>query len=260
MVLITDAASGVGAELALKLAAEGARMLLICRTGPSESLLYRLRDGKLGSPQAQTQISAGTYVKLHKIQQKALDIGSPQVEVEAYDFGNVTGVASLVQQAMTLLGGVDYLVLNHEEVVRGNNPSHVELTRSLNVNVLSYIELVKAALPHLSSGHIFISSSILGVVNSKEIPVYSATKHALNSYFNGVYQEIRAAGATVTLGELGEMIIPERQPLFGNIPKWAQGDVVTGAQAIMTSLVTRQSSLLYPRVHCYLARVMSYLG
>jgi len=257
VVVITDAASGVGAELALKLAGHGAKMLLVCRTGPSESLLLRLRDGKLASPQAQTQISAGTFNKLKKVQQKALDLGSPQVEVAAYDYGNITGVHTLVDSTIELLGAMDYLVLNHEEVVRGSNPSSIEMTRSLNVNVLSYIELVRKALPHLNNGHIFISSSILGAVSTNELPVYSATKHALNSFFYGIQEEIGKSGATVTLGELGEMITPDRQPLFDNIPKWARGDVVTGAQTIMDTLITRQSKLMYPKVHCYLARVRS---
>ena len=45
-----------------------------------------------------------------------------------------------------------------------------------------------------------------------------------------------------------------------SIIKLSLGDVITGAQSIMDTLITRQSKLMYPRVHCYLARVQSFFA
>lgn len=267
-VLICDAHSGIGEQLAYDLAAQGAKLFLVNRPGRSESLLYNLRDGKMASPQAQTQISARTWKLLEKVRDKARTMGSPQVEALSFDFANISGIHVIIEEAVSSLGGLDYLVLNHAEVPRGSilqlrhhqTPHFID--RSFKVNVFSSIELALRAMPHLerSKGHIFVSSSMLGEVPDSELPVFSATKHALNGFFYSLQEDLAARKSlvTVSVGSLGQIMVDDKVPLF-KIPQWMNGNIQDCARSIMSSLASHPKTLTYPTAHPFITRFMWHL-
>lgn len=267
VVLVCDASSGIGEELAYELAKQGAQMLLVTRTGRSESLLNTLKDGKLGSPQAQLQISAHTWQMLLKVKDKALSLGSPRVELMSFDFGNVTGAHFIVDKTIELFGKLDYLVMNHAEIPRGSilkvhqhqNVDYID--RTFRVNVFSFIEIVMRAMPYLeqSQGHVFVTSSTLGEVPAAQFPVFAATKHALNGFFYSLQKELIESDSPVTLtvGNLGEVRTKTRMPLF-KLPKWLTGDQSECAQGIKDSLISRTRTFTFPKIHPYFVKSLWY--
>jgi len=259
VVLITDAGSELGTELAYKLASHGAKLLLVFSLSGREKMLKALSEGSNADPKERGMLTRARNKRI-ALKEKALSLGSPQVEVLSHDYGNITETHTLIDVSIEELGALDYLVMTHEEVVRGSKHTADVLTRSLNVNVLSHIELVRTATPHLEKsgdGHVFILSSILGEVHSTALPVYSASKHALNTFFYAIKQELEESGVTMTIGQLGEISTTDRQPLY-NIPQFMRGDAVNGAEYIAQSLITRPPTLYYPKLHCVLARAMSF--
>jgi len=252
---IGDDSWGIGEQLAYELAKKGAKLMLVSKTELKYQTLKRMAIIHGIKDEAILQVEklmiARTESKLTRIKERALSMGSPQVEVMIQDFGNISSVHDIVDNTISLLGSMDYLVLNHEDIARGGLVRHKidTIIHSFSVNVLSYVELVKLSLPHVQ--HVYITSSILGSVTSSALPIYSASKHMLESMFRG--------NDDVTIGEIGEVLTADREPLF-NIPNMLRGDLVQYATNIMDSLITRPKVLVYPRMHCYLARVFSFFS
>ena len=272
-VLICDASAGVGAELARQLASHHTKLMLVTRTGRSESLTNRQnvynKEGKNNSPQSQSQISAYTWNKLVGVKEEALKLGSPQVELLSFDYNNVQDAHTIIDQTVAKLGGLDYLVLNQAEIARGHlirtrhgqTPEFVD--RTFSVNVRSQIELALRALPHLetSGGHIFVASSTLSVVPKSGLAVLSATKHAVNGFFYSLQQELveKKSAVTLTVGALGEIGGGDKMPLFV-LPDWMVGDKGECAGGIVDSFITRPQTFAYPKLQPFLAKMFWYLG
>ncbi|KAL5258357.1 hypothetical protein ACHWQZ_G009005 [Mnemiopsis leidyi] len=268
-VLITDASGGVGAELARQLAAHHANLMLVTRTGRTESLTNRRtvynKEGKSNSPQSQTQISAYTWNKLVAIREEALKLGSSKVEIMSFDYSNVEEVNTIVGAVVEKFGRLDYLVLNQEEVARGyvvktrhgQTPDFV--SRTFGVNVYSSIELTLRSLPHLekTQGHILLLSSLLAHVAKPGLAVLSATQHATHGFFYSLQRELRErmSGVTLTVGQVGELEQSEKMSLF-EVPSWTIGDRAECARVIVESLVKRPCSVRYPWLQGPLVRLL----
>lgn len=252
---IGDDSWGIGEQLSYELAKKGAKLMLVSKTELKYQTLKRMAIIHDIKDEAILQVEklmiARTESKLTRIKERALAMGSPQVEVMIQDFGNVSSIHNVVDSTIALLGGLDYLVLNHEDIARGGLLRHKidAITYSFSINVISYVEMVKQALPHVD--HIYITSSLLGSMTSPGLPIYSATKHALETLFRGHDK--------VTMGEIGEVVTADRQPLF-NVPGFLGGDLVQCATRIMDSLVIKPKVLVYPRMHCYLARAFNFFS
>jgi short-subunit dehydrogenase len=271
--LICDASGGVGAELARHLATHHVKLMLVTRTGRSESLTNKQtvynKEGKNNSPQSQSQISAYTWSKLVGVRDEAVKLGSPQVEILSYDYGNVQNVHTIIDQTVDKLGGLDFLVLNQAEIARGHllklrhgqTPDFVG--RTFSVNTLSPIEMALRALPHLeeSKGHVFVASSTLSVVPKSGLAVFSATKHAVNGFFYSLQRELkeRKSEVSLTVGELGEMTGGDKMPLF-TLPDWLMGEMGECVRGIVDTFITRPRTFTCPTIHPSLAKLFWYLG
>ena len=251
---IGDDSWGIGEQVVYELAKKGARLMLVSKTELKYQTLKRMaiiHDIKAPAIlQVEKLMIARTESKLTRIKERALAMGAPQVEVMIQDMANMSAVHDVIDTTISSLGGIDYLILNHEDIARGGLVRHKleTIQHSFSVNVISYVELVKLALPHVQ--HVYMTSSILGSVTSSSLPIYSATKHALDSLFRGQDK--------ITVGEIGEVLTADREPLF-NIPNLLRGDLVQCATEIMNTLITKPKVLQYPRMHCYLARMFSVL-
>jgi len=92
----------------------------------------------------------------------------------------------LVDQTVSELGKLDILVSNAAHQNRKDELADLtdeELDTTFRTNVYAYIRLARAALEHMERGGvILVTSSETGILGSRKLPDYSATKGAINAF------------------------------------------------------------------------------
>ncbi|MDX2005529.1 MAG: SDR family oxidoreductase [Meiothermus sp.] len=167
--LVTGASSGIGEATARALAAEGVRLALVARSKEKlEALAAELGDALA----------------------VAADVAEPG-QLEA-----------AVRRSLEHFGRIDVLLPNAGLYIPGDvwegNPD--EWDYLLRVNVNAVFRLVNLVLPHMmarGSGDILVTSSISGHQAIQWEPVYSASKHAIQSFVHGVRRQVRGHGIRV---------------------------------------------------------------
>ncbi|MBB5751638.1 SDR family oxidoreductase [Prosthecomicrobium pneumaticum] len=170
IVLVTGGSSGIGRAAARAVAAEGARVALVGRSAE------RLATVAEGLPTEALAIAA--------------DLTRPG-EVER-----------AVAAAEARFGRIDILLPNAGlyipgDVAEGDPDAWDEL---LAVNVNSVFRLVRAVLPQMIArrdGHVLVTSSISGHQAIPWEPVYSASKHAIQSFVHGLRRQVAPHGVRV---------------------------------------------------------------
>jgi ribitol 2-dehydrogenase len=163
VVLVTGASSGIGRAVARALAAEGVKLALVGRSAE-----------RLGAV--------------------AAEIGGDAL-VLAADLTKTGEVERVVKETLARFDRIDILLPNAGlyipgDVVDGNPDAWDEL---LSVNVNSVFRLVHAVLPGMierKAGHILVTSSISGHQALHWEPVYSASKHAIQSFVHGLRRQV----------------------------------------------------------------------
>jgi NAD(P)-dependent dehydrogenase (short-subunit alcohol dehydrogenase family) len=266
-VLLCGIGYEVGEQLAYQLAQQGAKLVIFYRAdGRQKTLLnlqktFELTDDVIQI--IQPLMVARTDTKAMEIKETALKMGSPQVEIFPFNFGNASSAHLVVDTAVSLLGGLDYVVLNYADIPRGLFLHSLKLQnidflrRTFSVNVYSYMEIALKALPHLekTSGHMFVTSSLLGEIPQSGLSVFSSTKHALNGFFFSLQEELlkRGSGVSLTVGTVGVLKSNELRALL-EVPESLMGDIAECALRIMNSLLSRPKTFTYPAVHPTIAR------
>ena len=192
-IVVTGASRGIGAELARRLAADGARLALIARSHDALTALA----GELGAEPV------------------VCDVGDPaQIERAA-------------ERIEALAGGAPDVVVNNAGVftITAAHKTSVELfRRTLDVNLLAPFAFVHAFLPGMrarGSGHLVT----LGSVADRNIfpgnAAYSASKYGLRALHEVLRAELRGSGVRATLvspgpvdTELWDPIDPDNRPGF----------------------------------------------
>jgi ribitol 2-dehydrogenase len=173
VILVTGGSSGIGRAMARLFAAEGARLALAARS-------------------------------TDKMQALAKEIGGAPL-VLATDLTRPAEVDRMVEQTIAHFGQLDIFVANAGiyvpgEAVEGDPAAWEEM---IAINVSSVFRAIRAALPHMigrRSGDIIVTSSISGHQAIHWEPVYSATKHAVQSFVHGVRRQV--AKHNVRIGSL----------------------------------------------------------
>ena len=162
--LVTGASSGIGRALARALAAEGVTLALSGRS-----------EGRLATIRAEF----------------------PDVEAITIpaDLANPADVERMVAATLGHFGRLDILLANAGLYMPGDaadgNPDVWDEVIEVNVN--SVFRAVRAVLPGMierQSGDIIVTSSVSGHQAIHWEPVYSATKHAVQSFVHGVRRQI----------------------------------------------------------------------
>ncbi len=161
--IITGASSGIGETAARRLTAEGAKVVLVARSG-------------------------------EKLQALAKELGKDALAVPT-DLTKGADVDAMAAAALKRFGQIDILFANagshmHGDVVN-ENPDDWDAMISVNVN--GAFRCVRAVLPGMiarRSGDIVMTSSISGHQAIQWEPVYSATKHAVQSFVHGTRRQI----------------------------------------------------------------------
>jgi ribitol 2-dehydrogenase len=178
VMIVTGASSGIGRAAARRFAAEGARLALVARSADKLAAL-------------------------------AKELGGDTLAISA-DLSQAADVERVVAEAEAHFGRIDILFANAGSYVTGDvaegDPD--EWDRVIGVNVNGVFRLVRAVLPGMiarRSGDIVVTSSISGHQAIHWEPVYSATKHAVQSFVHGVRRQV--APHNVRVGALAPGIV-----------------------------------------------------
>jgi len=174
VVWITGASSGIGEETARQFNSDGAIVILSARN--SERLF--------------------AIQKTLKYPEKSAVI---LIDLEKSD-----SFSELAKEIFQKYGRIDYLVNNGGLSQRGEaSTTPIEVDRRImEINYFGNIALTKAVLPYMQkqkSGHIVVVSSIAGKFGFYLRSAYSASKHALQGFYESVLLEEAKNNIYVTL-------------------------------------------------------------
>lgn len=200
IVIITGASSGIGRATALKLASEGAKIVLAAR-----------REERLQELTQEIKSQGGTAVY------KLTDVTS------------LEEVQSLAEFALEQFGKIDVLFNNAGIMPLSymKNNRVKEWDQMIDVNIKGVLHGVSAVLPYMlkrNSGHIITTSSVAGHGIFPSGTVYCATKFAARVIMEGLNKELTKTDirtTTISPGvvdtELTNLIIDEEvRPIFEN--------------------------------------------
>lgn len=182
--VITGASEGIGAELARQLA----------HTHQS---------------QAQLVLAARTAANLASVAQACRE-AQAQVLVVPTDVSDPAQCRALIEQAVQQFGGIDTLINNagvsaHAlfSDVRSEDLHWYESV--MRTNFWGSVWCTHAALPHLQArrGRIVAVSSLAGLLGVPGRTAYSASKFAMNGFFEALRAELKPQGVSVTLAYPG---------------------------------------------------------
>lgn len=167
--LITGASSGIGEATTRALAKEGVRLALVARSADKlTALAAELADA---------------------------------VAVPA-DLAEADQLEAAVTKTLEHFGQIDILLPNAGLYIPGlvaeGKPDDWDYLLKVNVN--SVFRLVNAVLPQMisrGSGDIVVTSSISGHQAIHWEPIYSASKHAIQSFVHGLRRQVSAQGIRV---------------------------------------------------------------
>jgi NAD(P)-dependent dehydrogenase (short-subunit alcohol dehydrogenase family) len=118
----------------------------------------------------------------------------------------------VVERTVRALGKLDVLVSNAAHQNRKEGLEEVtdeEFDRTFKTNVYAYFRLARAALPHLKPGAAIIAtSSETGLMGSRLLPDYSATKGAINAFTKALAQNLVPKGIRVNAVAPGPVWTP----------------------------------------------------
>lgn len=170
VVIITGASSGIGAATARALARLDCKLVLAARSADRlQALAAELGENALAAP---TDLTLGS------------------------------DVTRLVERTLERFGRVDVLFANAGiyipgPVAEGDPDAWAQL---MEVNVTGVMRCVHAVLPQMlaqRSGDILVTSSISGFVDIAWEPVYSASKHAVQSFVHTLRRQTAPSGIRV---------------------------------------------------------------
>ncbi|MBP2240780.1 short-subunit dehydrogenase [Cytobacillus eiseniae] len=174
-IVITGASSGIGENVAMKVAELGARPILLARSSD----------------------------RLHKICEtinKKTAVNSIYFQLDVSDFEQVKKV---FQQIYEEVGYVDILLNNAGFGVFDafSEASFEEIAKMFDVNVLGLMACTKEVLPSMlerNAGHIINIASQAGKLATPKSSGYSATKHAVLGFTNSLRMELAKTNIFVT--------------------------------------------------------------
>lgn len=182
--LLTGASSGIGLATAHALVAEGCRVVAVAR---SADALAALRETV---PERISTIVA--------------------------DVADAATAQRLVDRTLRDHGRLDIVLPNAGVYVGGDlvEASADDIAGLVATNVTGVLTLVRAALPHLiaqGAGDILVTSSVSGHQDIAWEPVYSASKHAVQSFVHTVRTQTAETG--VRVGAIAPGVV--LNPLWG---------------------------------------------
>ncbi|MBI5526029.1 MAG: SDR family oxidoreductase, partial [Deltaproteobacteria bacterium] len=171
--LVTGASSGIGRVLSLRLAREGARVVLVARRAP----------------------------ELEKIGHEIAAAGGEALALTC-DVSDLASVEKTCDAALTRFGRVDILVNNagyghHRRFLEWDV---ADMERMMRVNYFGTLYFTKCLLPRMverGAGWIVFMASVAGRIGTPEESAYAATKFAMVGLAEALSIEVEDAGVHV---------------------------------------------------------------
>jgi NAD(P)-dependent dehydrogenase (short-subunit alcohol dehydrogenase family) len=230
-VLVTGAARGIGAALARKAAARGARVALV---GLEPDELARVAD----------------------------ELGPEHLWVEA-DVTDPEALAEAVQRTVDTFGGLDVVVANAgiAPLTTVMTSSAHALARTIEVNLIGAMLTVHAALPHIAErrGHVQIVASAASFTVLPGMSAYCASKAGVERFGDALRLEVAHRGVTVASAHpswIDTDLVRDTEaalPTFAETRKELPGplgsyiSVEECAEALVDNLETRGRRVYVPR-------------
>ena len=171
--LVTGGSRGIGAAIAKRLAADGAKVAITYSSGAD---------------------AAASVVKAIE------GAGGKAIAIQA-DAANVDAVKNAVEKTVAAFGGLDVLVNNAGTAIPKpfEQTTLDEIDRMFNINVRGTMVATQAALKHMKSGSriIVIGSCVGERMMTPGLAAYSATKGAVKMFTQGLSREVGSRGITV---------------------------------------------------------------
>lgn len=205
-VLVTGGSRGIGREIALQLAGEGARVALMARS-----------RADLETTAAECRLKGA------------------RVLIVPGDVGQEADCAAAVRSTHSEFGSLDMLIANAGismlsafEDLEDLEP----LERVLRVNFLGAVYCTRHALPHLiaSQGRTVAVSSLTGLTGVPTRTGYAASKHAMRGFFDSLRIEVRRHGVSVTVAYPGFVDTGIRERAVGEGTGRGSGRTMSAAE------------------------------
>ena len=177
--IVTGASSGIGRATAKMMVDEGAEVALVARSAK----------------------------RLEKVRE---EIGKEKSFVIPTDLTNTSEIVKMVRTAKKQLGRIDIIHANAGVYVAGEfeTCSHESLETILSTNINSVMHSIREVLPIMIAqgiGDIVVTSSISGHQAIHWEPIYSASKHAIQSFVHGL--RIQLGKKNIRVGEVAPGIV-----------------------------------------------------
>jgi NADP-dependent 3-hydroxy acid dehydrogenase YdfG len=173
--LVTGASKGIGRATALRLAQDGANMV----------------------------IAATSNDLIEKVKGELEGLGAESIAVRC-DVTHLSECEDLIQQALNRFGHIDILVNNAGVGFSGKivNSDPKEAEQMVKVNILGVYYMTRLVLPSMieqGRGDIVNIGSVAGLKYSPNFAIYSATKFAVRAFSEALRNEVQQYNIRVTL-------------------------------------------------------------
>lgn len=175
VIWITGASAGIGEALTYAFHKRGAKLILSSRR---RKALMQVKENCPGD--------------------------TSDIHILPLDLAQTNDLNDKAQQALEIYGHIDYLFNNggiSQRSLAINTDLEV-IRRVMEINFFGSVALTKAVLPSMldrKSGHIVVTSSVMGKFGTRLRSTYAASKHALHGYFDCLRQEVAAQNIKVSL-------------------------------------------------------------
>lgn len=197
-------------------------------------------DSDIGRAVAVLYAREGADVAISYLPEEQSDADETRDAVEAEgrrclmlpaDLTSAEACEDIVERTVKELGALDILVSNAAHQNRKATLEDVtdeEFDRTFKTNIYAYFRLSRAALRHMKPGSCIIAtSSETGIMGSKQLPDYSATKGAINAFTKALAQNLIEKGIRVNAVAPGPVWTPLNPSDAGMTPdkvaKFGQG-------------------------------------
>ena len=224
--LVTGASSGIGRQLALRLAKQGARVALVAR-----------RESELEALAAEIRAGSGEAITL------------------PCDVADASQVAETARLALEKFGSIDMLVNN---AGYGGQRKFLDwdiedMEAIMQVNYFGAVYFTKALLPQMverNRGWLVFISSVSGRIASPEKTAYAATKFAMTGFAEALSLEMENTGVNLLTVYPGVIDTPfHTAHMLENMPQKTRGSMVSPngvVDAVMEALAKGKREVTYP--------------
>ncbi|HUS25391.1 MAG TPA: SDR family oxidoreductase [Candidatus Binatia bacterium] len=242
VVVVTGASSGIGFMTAKKLAAAGARVVLVART----------RE-KLEETQRIIQKSGG------------------EAHVYPCDLNDLQAIDAMAEAVLKDFGHVDVLINNAGRSIRRAVMESLDrfhdFERTMQLNYFGAVRLILRLLPSMASrkqGHVINISSIGVLANAARFSAYVASKAALDAFSRCLSAEVKHKNIEITAIYMPLVRTPMIAPtkMYDYVPAWSPekaADTVIDAilkrpKSVATRLGTaaQLSYALWPKINDFI--------